>query len=203
MFERGRAPGEEDTFNDVFKKDFIEVTAMKARRKMRAMRIDPYPDTIIRRGLHKKEARETTEPVLEEVMMYTAVVGMEVMEGLAITLDAVDRMVLEASERKTEVDGALVHLRHQLGHRDDRVVIIEEWKEDVTTHMRDIGEAQGLVRERLSEAKYRLAQHQAMLWAQREELDLVGGVLTRQTVVIEVQCRLIYGMEEEFNRKLA
>ena len=47
LFERGRAPGEEDTFNNMFKKDFIEVTAMKARRKMRAMRIDPYPDAVI------------------------------------------------------------------------------------------------------------------------------------------------------------
>ena len=31
----------------------------------------------------------------------------------------------------------------------------------------------------------------------------MGGVLTRQTAVIEAQRRLIYGMEEEFNRKLA
>ena len=81
--------------------------------------------------------------------------------------------------------------------------MIEEWKEDVTTHMRDIGEAQGLVRGRLSEAEYRLAQHQAILRAQTEELELLGGVVGRQTAVIEVQHRLIYGMEEEFNRKLA
>ena len=42
--------------------------------------------------------------------MYTSVVGMEMLEGLAITSDTVDRMVLEASERKAEVDGALVRL---------------------------------------------------------------------------------------------
>ena len=89
LFERGRAEGEDDTFNDVYKKDFIEVTAMKARRKMRSMRIDPYPDAILRRGLHKKEPRETAEPVLEEVMMYTSVVGMELMEGLAMMSDTV------------------------------------------------------------------------------------------------------------------
>ena len=136
-------------------------------------------------------------------MMYTSAVGMELMEGLALVQDAVDRSTLEASERKAEVDGALVRLRHQLGHRDDRVVVIEEWKEDVTTHMRDIGEAQGLVRGRLSEAEYRLAQHQAILRAQTEELELMGGVVGRQTAVIEAQRQLIYGMEEEFNRKLA
>ena len=52
-------------------------------------------------------------------MMYTAAVGMELMEGLAIVHDAVDRSALEVSERKAEVDGALVRLQHQLGHRDD------------------------------------------------------------------------------------
>ena len=82
------------------------------------MRIDPYPDAVIRRGLHKREPRETAEPVLEEAMMYTSVVGMEMMEGLAITSDTVDRMVLEASERKAEVDGGLVRLRHRLGQTE-------------------------------------------------------------------------------------
>ena len=129
---------------------------MKARCKIRAMRIDPYPDTIIRRGLHKKELRETAEPILEEVMMYTAIVRMEMLEGLVIMLDTIDRMVLEVSERKAEVDGALVRLCHQLGHRDDHVAVIEEWKEDVTTHMWDIGEAQGLVRGKLLESKLRI-----------------------------------------------
>ena len=85
--------------------------------------------------------------------MYTSVVGMEMMEGLTITSDAVDRMVLENLERKAEVDGALVRLRHQLGQRDDQVAIIDEWREDVTTHMQDIGEAQGLIWGRLSEAR--------------------------------------------------
>ena len=32
---------------------------------------------------------------------------------------------------------------------------------------------------------------------------MLGDVLGRQTAVIEAQCRLIYGMEEEFNWKLA
>ena len=166
------------------------------------MRIDPYPDAILHWGLHKKEARETAEPVLEEAMMYTAVVGMEVMEGLAITSDVVDRMVLESSERKAEVDGALVHLRHQLGQRDDRVAIIDEWKEDATTHMRDIGKVQSLIRGRLLEVELRLTQLQAVIRSQRDKLDLVGGVVLRQSQVIDVQRRSLLEMEGEFNQKL-
>ena len=111
---------------------------------MRRMRLEPYTDALIRRGFYKGERRETAHPVLQDAMMYTSAVGMEIMEGLAIVQDAVDTAALERSERKAEVDGALVRLCHQLGARDDWVAVIKEWKEDVTTHMRDIGEAQGL-----------------------------------------------------------
>ena len=48
LFEQGRAEGEDNTFNDVFKKDLIMVVGMKARRKMRKMRINPYPVTSFR-----------------------------------------------------------------------------------------------------------------------------------------------------------
>ena len=82
------------------------------------------------------------------------------------------------------------------------MVVIEEWKDDVTTHIQDIGEAQGLVRGRLSEAELRIRQLQSLVLAQRQEVDLLGDVLGRSTSVIEAQRRLIYGMEE-FNRKLA
>ena len=166
------------------------------------MRIDPYPDAILRRGLHKKELRETADPILEDAMMYTSVVGMELMEGLAMTSDAVDRLVLDRSEKDVEVEGALVQLRHQLGSRDDRVAVIEEWKGDVTEHMRDIGEAQGQVRGRLSATEYRIEQLQTLLLGHRQEIDVMGHVMAQQTTVIEAQRQLIYGMEEEFNRKL-
>ena len=187
----------------MFKKDLITIAGMKGRRLMRRMRIDPYPDALIRRGLYKNEPRETAHPILEDVMMYTSAVGMEIMEGLAIVQDAVDRSALETSERKAEVDGALVRLRNQLGHRDDWVVILEDWQRDATVHMRDIGESQGLIRGRLTEAELRLQQLQALTLTHHREVELLGDVMGRQTAVIEAQRRLIYGMEESFNRKLA
>ena len=45
-------------FNDMFKKDFIEATSMKARRKLRKMHIKPYLDAVLQRGLSRKEPRE-------------------------------------------------------------------------------------------------------------------------------------------------
>ena len=70
------------------------------------------------------------------------------------------------------------------------------------THMRDVGEVQGQIWGRLLEAEYRLAQHQAVWRAQRDELELLGGVVLRQSAVINVQRQLLLEMEE-FNRKLA
>ena len=198
MFDRGRAEGEDDTFDDVYKKDFVMVVGMKARHKARRMRINPYLEALLRRGLTKKESKETADPILEDGMMYTAAVGMELMEGLAMVQDAVDRSALEASERKAEVDRAMVRLRHQLGARDDRVVIIEDWKRDVTDHLRDLGEAQGSVRGRLREAEFRLDQHQALDTAMRRELDLLGGVVVQQSKVINIQRGLLLEMEGEY-----
>ena len=43
LFDRGGSENKEDTFNDVFKKDLIEIAGMKGHRLMRRMRIDPYP----------------------------------------------------------------------------------------------------------------------------------------------------------------
>ena len=142
------------------------------------------------------------DPILEDVMMYMSAVAMEIMEGLAIVQDAVDSSTLERSERKAEVDGALVRLRHQLGQWDDRVMILEDWQRDATIHMQDIGEVQGLIQGRLSEAELRLRQLQVLVLTNRREVDMLGDVIGRQTAVIEVQRRLIYGMEEGFNRKL-
>ena len=186
----------------MFKKDLIEITRMKGRHKIRKMRIDPYPDALLRRGLRKKEPQETAEPILEEAMMYLAAVGMEMMEEIVIVHDAVDRSTLEASERKAEVDRSLVQLWHQLRRRDHWIAIIDEWKGEVTEHMRDIGEAQGLVRGRLSEAEYHLDQLQALAAAQHWEIDLLGGVVIRQLEVINIQRWLLLELEVDFNWKL-
>ena len=108
---------------------------MKACQKMRSMRIDPYPDAIIRRGLLRKEPKENANPILEEVMMYSAVVGVEMLSGMADIIDTMDGMVLEQSERKAEVDRAIVQLHHSLGRRDERMTIVEDWQRDATKHM--------------------------------------------------------------------
>ena len=142
LFERGQVEGNEDMFNDVFKKDLIEAMLMKARRKLNWMRIDPYPDAILRCGLKRREPRENTDPILEEAMMYSAVVGMEMLSGMVDIIDMVDGMVLEESERKVEVDRNFTRLKHRMGRNEMRVSVVEEWKGEAMEHMHDIREAQ-------------------------------------------------------------
>ena len=94
LFARGQNITIGDTFSDMFKKDFIEVMAMRARQRLMSLRVDPYPDALLRRGLKRQEARETTNPILEEGMMYTAMMGVELLHRMADIIDMVDRMVL-------------------------------------------------------------------------------------------------------------
>ena len=60
-----------------------------------------------------------------------------------------------------------------------------------------------MVQGRLSEVEYRLNQLQALAVAQRREINMMGGVVVRQSEVIDIQHRLLLTMEGEFNRKLA
>ena len=96
----------------MFKKDFIEVTAMRGRWRLMNLHVDPYPDALLRRGLKRWEAWENTDPILEELMMYTATVGVEMLHGMVDIIDMVDRMVLEVLERKADMDRRVVQLCH-------------------------------------------------------------------------------------------
>ena len=55
----------------------------------------------------------------------------------------------------------------------------------------------------MSEAEYHLNQLQALAVAQRREINIMGGVVVRQSEVIDIQRRLLLMMEGEFNWKLA
>ena len=174
---------------------------MKARQKMRWWRIDPYPNAILRQGLLRKEAKETADPILEEAMMYSVVVGVEMLSGMANIINMVDGMVMEQLERKVEVDGAIVRLHHQMGRRDNRLVVVEDWQRDATEHMQDIGEAQGGIHGRLSEAEARLTQLQVIVMGQSREIEMLGGVVTCQSELLGIHQELILELDQENRRR--
>ena len=77
--------------------------------------------------------------------MYSMMVGMECLTGMVDIIDIVDGMVLEGLERKVEVDGNIVRLKHKMARTETRVSVIEEWKGEVMEHMRDVGDSQGTI----------------------------------------------------------
>ena len=165
------------------------------------MRIEPYPDAILRRGLSRKELRENTDPILEEAMMYSAVVGTEMLCRMADIINTVDGMVLEGSERKVEVDGAIVRLRHKMGRMEMCVLVVEEWKGDVTEHMQDMGEAQGGIRGRLLEAEMCLTQAQAIIVGQSREIKMLGDVVQQKSELLGIHWELILELDQENRRR--
>jgi hypothetical protein len=73
---------EYERFLDLFKKDLIVVARMVGRRKMHQMEVSPYAGALLKRGLMKGEPRENISPKVEEGMMFTSVVGVELTVGL-------------------------------------------------------------------------------------------------------------------------
>ena len=118
--------GNEDTFSDVFKKNIIKALGMKSRRKLQHLMVNPYPDAILRRGLKRREQRENADPVLEEVMMYSATTGVECLYGIVDIINTVDGMVLLLLEQVVKEANNLHKVDTKVGEVDTRVEIVEE-----------------------------------------------------------------------------
>ena len=91
-----------------------------------SLHVNPYPDALMQRGLKRRETRETANPILEELMMYTATVGVELLHRMVDIIDTVDGMVLQTLENKVDADGKVVQLWHCLGNMETRTLVVEE-----------------------------------------------------------------------------
>ena len=98
-----------ETFGDLFKKDLIEAGSICAHRALRTLDISPYLSAIFKRGLKRRESRETADPVLEEGMMFASMVGVELTQEMVDINQRTDDLKvvvetgLEARERVEEV----------------------------------------------------------------------------------------------------
>ena len=72
-----------ETFRDLFKKDLIEAGSIYARRALRNLNILLYLLVILlvilKRGLKRREAQEMVDPILKEGMVFSLMVGVELM----------------------------------------------------------------------------------------------------------------------------
>ena len=117
----------EKAWEDLYKKDLLEAGSMMAHHHLRQINGSLYLEALLRRGLKRRENKETANPILEEVMMFTGMVGVEVIEDIANTNERVDALSLETLENVVKVHTNLNKVDRWVGEVDHQVEILEEF----------------------------------------------------------------------------
>ena len=111
------------------KKDFIEAGSIYARRALRMLDISPYLSAMFKRGLRKGEARETAELILEEGMMFTSMVGVELTNEMVDINQRMDDFKAEVETRFEAGDRVEQSLRERLeGERSRGLGSLIGWR---------------------------------------------------------------------------
>ena len=71
---------------------------MVGHHRLCLMEGSPYLEALLKRGFKRRENKETADPILEEAMMFTSMVGVEVLSDMGETNERVDALSLETSE---------------------------------------------------------------------------------------------------------
>ena len=82
--ERSQGPSNEETFSDLWRDDFLQVTSRVAHCSLHWLNLEPYSRAVLMRGLESRtevDDREENE-VLDRAMEYAGAVGVEVMDML-------------------------------------------------------------------------------------------------------------------------
>ena len=99
-----------ETFGDLFKKDLIEAGSIYAHWALRTLNISPYLSGLFKRGLKRGEARETADPILEEGMMFSSMIGVELTNKMVDINQRMDDFKAEVEMRfegQERVEGSL------------------------------------------------------------------------------------------------
>ena len=64
-----------------------------------------------------------------------------------------------------------------------RMLVVEEWKEDMTVHMWEMGEQRGEDHCRMREMEERINQLQVLLVTQSQEMEIMSDVIQAQNKV--------------------
>ena len=188
-----------ETFGDLFKKDLIEAGSIYAHRALWTLDISPYLSTLFKRGLKRGEARETAEPILEEGMMFTSMVGVELTNKMVDINQRMDDFKAEVKTRFEASERVEESLRERLERESvsrvgvsHRVEILEEacWgtqqvlesfsneRRLETARVRSIGARCSILKSRERESFRDLEAMKVLLKAQM-------GVINQQTEVIQ------------------
>ena len=126
IFARVERDSKSEKWEDLYKKDLLEVGSMVAQCHLCQINRSPYLEALLQRGLRRRENRETANPILEEAMLFTRMVGVEVIKDIANTNERVDTLSLEMSEGVAKVNTNLNKVDCWVGEVDHQVEILEE-----------------------------------------------------------------------------
>ena len=113
---------DEERWSDLYKKDMIEAGSMVGRRQLHLMEGSPYLEALLKRGFRRCKNKETTDPILEEAMMFTSMVGVEMMSDVGQANERVDALSLEMSE-------GLAKAQLNINKVDRKWVEVDHWVE--------------------------------------------------------------------------
>ena len=76
---------------------------MVSHHHLYLMEGSPYLEGLLCQGLKRRENKETANPILEEVMMFTSMVRVEILSDVGQMNERVDAFSLETSESVAKV----------------------------------------------------------------------------------------------------
>ena len=144
----------------------------------------PYASALIKRGLTKGEPRETIAPEVEEGMMFSAALGVEIAEGMADLGD-------EITEGKAEVNAKVAVMLRKIEAVDHRGAGLAEEVQGLKEHREHVQVVEA------SNAGWREASERyftrvsAVLRDQDVEIAALKEVVRAQTRVMAVQSAMV------------
>ena len=99
IFQRVTEFQGEEEFSDLFKEDLIEATGIVACHHHHWLDTSTYLKALLHRGLKRKESKEKVDVNIETSMMFTSVIGVEVLNKVAIMNKEVNHSILESTGR--------------------------------------------------------------------------------------------------------
>ena len=193
-----------ETFEDLFKNDFIEAGSIYARRALRALDISPYLSALFKRGLKRRESRETADPVLEEGMMFSSMVGVELTNEMVDINQRTDDLKAEVETRFAGMEREEELLRERLERESvsrvgisHRVEILEEDRRGTQQYLESSRNER-----RLETARVRTIGARCSMLESREregfqDLEAMKVLLEAQTGVINQQSEVIQNLERQ------
>ena len=184
-------------WSDLYKRDMIEAGSMVGHRHLRLIEGSPYLEALLKRGFWRRENRETTNPILEEAMMFTSMVGVEVLSDVGNTNKRVDALSLETSEGLAKGQLNITKVDQRLGEVDHWVEVLKELRWHYQQFLAVDEGRRSTVQQELGVLQMRCDRLVRTNRSFNQELQQYQNLVLLQTQTINTQNTYLQTMEEK------